>query len=130
MSITGPVVARGYRRQARTIRHSAAPTAIGYRTFLTDDLAVVDGGRWRIVGRIDDVIITGGIKIDPAVVEAVLLRVAGVAEVIVTGVPDPAGGSRWSPWWCRRRRPARAANAARPPPVPHWARRRRPNTWC
>jgi O-succinylbenzoic acid--CoA ligase len=91
LSITGPVVARGYRGRPG---HRSFSRAGGnrFRTFLTDDLGVFDGAGWRIVGRVDDVIITGGIKIDPAVVEAVLLRVAGVAEVIVTGIPDPAWG--------------------------------------
>ena len=90
VSITGPVVARGYRDMAR---HTSFPRTSGrYRTFLTDDLAAVERGRWQVVGRIDDVIITGGVKIDPAVVESVLLRVTGVAAVIVTGIPDPDWG--------------------------------------
>ena len=91
VSITGPVVARGYRDVAGHPSFVHGPGQ-RYRTFLTDDLAVVQHGRWRIVGRADDVITTGGIKIDPAVVEAVLLRVTGVHEVIVTGVPDPDWG--------------------------------------
>ena len=91
VSISGPVVARGYRDLPH---HPAFPQVPGgrYRTFVTDDLAVRAADRWRVVGRIDDVIITGGVKIDPAVVESVLTRVTGVGEVIVTGVPDPAWG--------------------------------------
>ncbi|MET0966490.1 MAG: o-succinylbenzoate--CoA ligase [Nakamurella sp.] len=91
ISITGPVVARGYRGRPD---HPSFSRGDGdrFRTFRTDDLAVLDGGNWRIVGRVDDVITTGGIKIDPAVVEAILLQVSDVAEVIVTGVPDPAWG--------------------------------------
>jgi O-succinylbenzoic acid--CoA ligase len=88
--ITGPVVARGYRQQPG---HPSFPRGTGRdRTFRTDDLAVIADGRWRVVGRIDDVIITGGVKIDPAVVESVLARVSGVAGVIVTGIPDPVWG--------------------------------------
>jgi len=91
ISITGPVVARGYRGRPE---HPSFSQAEGeqFRSFLTDDLAVLDGDSWRVVGRVDDVITTGGIKIDPAVVEAILQQVTGVAEVIVTGVPDPAWG--------------------------------------
>ncbi|MET0866182.1 MAG: o-succinylbenzoate--CoA ligase [Nakamurella sp.] len=90
VSITGPVVARGYRGQPA---HPSFPSPEGgLRTFHTADLAVHDGGRWRIVGRVDDVITTGGIKIDPAVVEAVLHQLAGVADVVITGIPDPAWG--------------------------------------
>lgn len=91
LSITGPVVARGYRSRPN---HPAFQQAPGgrFQTFQTDDLGVWDAQGWRIVGRVDDVITTGGIKIDPAVVETVLQRVTGVAEVIVTGVPDPGWG--------------------------------------
>jgi O-succinylbenzoic acid--CoA ligase len=91
VSITGPVVARGYRDMPH---HPSFVQAEGdrYRTFLTEDLAVQEAGRWRVVGRVDDVITTGGIKIDPGVVESVLIRVTGVREVIITGVPDPSWG--------------------------------------
>jgi o-succinylbenzoate---CoA ligase len=65
----------------------------GVRTFLTEDLALTAAGPIRIVGRADDVIVTGGIKIDPAVVESVLSRVTGVADVVVTGVPDREWGA-------------------------------------
>ena len=91
VSISGPVVARGYRDMPH---HPSFPLVPGerYRTFVTDDLAIRDQDRWRIVGRVDDVIITGGVKIDPAIVESVLTRVRGVFEVIITSVPDDAWG--------------------------------------
>jgi O-succinylbenzoic acid--CoA ligase len=91
VSINGPVVARGYRDLPRHPSFQQRPGE-RYRTFLTDDLAVLSHGTWRVVGRVDDVITSGGIKIDPAVVESVLVRVTGVREVIVTGVTDPAWG--------------------------------------
>ncbi|HEY4994128.1 MAG TPA: o-succinylbenzoate--CoA ligase [Nakamurella sp.] len=91
VSVTGPVVARGYRDLPRHPSFRRLPGE-RYRTFLTGDLATRRGGRWQVVGRVDDVITTGGIKIDPAVVESVLVRVTGVREVIVTGVPDPDWG--------------------------------------
>ena len=92
LSITGPMVARGYRDLPH---HPAFMRRPGdqFRTFVTDDIGVLERGRARIVGRADDVIVTGGIKIDPAVVESVLVRVSGVAEVVVTGVPDPEWGT-------------------------------------
>jgi O-succinylbenzoic acid--CoA ligase len=92
VSITGPMVARGYRDMPfhpAFVWHPGEP----YRTFITDDLAQMAGHRVRIVGRIDDVIVTGGVKIDPAVVESVLVRVAGVADVVITGVPDEQWGN-------------------------------------
>ena len=92
LSITGPVVARGYRDMPRHPSFVQAP-GDRYRTFITDDLAVSHAGTWKVVGRVDDVIVTGGIKIDPGIVETVLIRVEGVREVIVTGIPDADWGA-------------------------------------
>jgi O-succinylbenzoic acid--CoA ligase len=86
------MVARGYRdmpHHPAFVRHPGER----YRTFVTDDLAHIGGHRVSIVGRIDDVIVTGGVKIDPAVVESVLVRVAGVTDVVITGVPDAEWGN-------------------------------------
>ena len=45
-------------------------------------------------GRADDVILTGGEKVWPEAVEAILRRLPGVADVAVIGRPDPAWGQR------------------------------------
>jgi len=65
------------------------------RTLVTEDLAQFDfAGRIRLLGRRDAVIITGGKKVDPVEVEAVL-RAAGLfSDVAVLGVPDPEWGQR------------------------------------
>ena len=60
---------------------------------LTGDLAHVDGDRnLHFHGRADDVIKSGGYRIGPAEVEAVLLSAAEVAECAVVGLPDPERG--------------------------------------
>ncbi len=47
----------------------------------------------RVVGRIDDVVNTGGLKVAPALVEeAVLRHVTGVVDCVVVGTPDPEFG--------------------------------------
>lgn len=94
LSLTGPVVARGYRGLPG---HPAfAGTArSGVRTFRTDDSAAVGAdGLVAVTGRVDDLITTGGLKVAPAPVEDVLLGVPGVAEAVVVGVPDPEWGQR------------------------------------
>lgn len=59
----------------------------------TGDIGVVgDDGLVAIHGRADDVVVTGGEKVWPDGVEAVLRRLAGVAEVAVIGRPDPEWG--------------------------------------
>lgn len=61
----------------------------------TDDLAELDGeGRLRVLGRADAFIITGGKKVDPLAVEAVLRATGRWADVAVVGVPDSDWGQR------------------------------------
>lgn len=52
-----------------------------------DEIIRDDDGFVRVVGRIKDQIIRGGFNIDPAEVEAVLLRHPRIAEVAVVAVP-------------------------------------------
>jgi O-succinylbenzoic acid--CoA ligase len=63
--------------------------------FTTPDLGELDSdGAVRVLGRADDVIVTGGENVSPAQVEAVLGGHPGVDEVVVVGVPDPMWGER------------------------------------
>ncbi|MEJ5913867.1 AMP-binding protein [Pseudokineococcus sp. 1T1Z-3] len=57
-----------------------------------DDTSAPGGRRLRVLGRLDDVVVTGGEKVAPAAVEAVLAAVDGVGEVLVVGVPDERWG--------------------------------------
>jgi len=91
----GDVLARGYVGSA-----PFAVDAAGVRWVETadagvivDDPAAPGGRRLRVLGRLDDVVVTGGEKVAPAAVEAVLGDVAGVAEVLVVGVPDEDWGA-------------------------------------
>jgi len=89
----GPVVARGYR--GGDTAGAFGEDAGGGRRFRTDD-----AGRWRpdgtleVLGRLDDLIVSGGIKISPTVVEAALADVPGIVEACVVGVPDAEWGHR------------------------------------
>ncbi len=59
----------------------------------TGDLAVMDDdGYLQIVGRIKDMIIRGGINVDPGEIENFLLAHPDIADVAVVGVPDPEYG--------------------------------------
>lgn len=87
----GPVVARGYRLQPHSpkfLQHN------DMRWFETDDIGTLDGERLTVHGRADDVIVTGGKKVSPQAVEAVLAEVPGVRECLVVGVPDVEWGQR------------------------------------
>ncbi len=54
--------------------------------------ALTDDGQLSIIGRADDMIISGGEKVWPDVVERVLAELPHIAEVAVVGRPDPQWG--------------------------------------
>jgi acyl-coenzyme A synthetase/AMP-(fatty) acid ligase len=58
---------------------------LGQGLFAPDDLLSVCGAGFRIVGRTSDVINVAGKKVNPAEVEAELLRFAGVRAAVVFG---------------------------------------------
>jgi len=55
-------------------------------------------GYLHLLGRKHDLINTGGIKVIPREVEAILLECPGVAEVVVGGIDDPLRGQRVCAW--------------------------------
>lgn len=63
--------------------------------FVTQDGGWLDGrGHLHISGRRDAVIITGGEKVNPAEVEAVLRGTGELPDVVVLGLPDAEWGER------------------------------------
>ena len=63
--------------------------------YRTGDLGRFDEeGHLRILGRISHRIISGGVNVDPAEVEALLRTHPGVLEAAVVGIPDPKWGER------------------------------------
>ncbi|MGH8951118.1 MAG: acyl-CoA synthetase [Acidimicrobiia bacterium] len=63
--------------------------------FRTGDTAVVEAGRYRILGRSSvDILKSGGEKISALEVEDVLLRHKAISEAAVVGVDDPEWGQR------------------------------------
>lgn len=88
LSIGGPTVFAGYRLDPA----ATADALIGDR-LLTRDRGELDGnGRLHILGRLDDVVISGGMNVDLAVVERAVRSWAGV-EAAVVGVPHPEWGT-------------------------------------
>ena len=74
-------------------RPDADAKAIRDGWYFTGDLGRCGaGGNLWIVGRIDDMIISGGENVHPLEVEDVLERAPGVREVAVVGLPDDRWG--------------------------------------
>ena len=64
---------------------------LGNGVFVPDDLLEQHDSALKIVGRISDVINVAGKKVNPAEVEAHLLRFRGVRQAVVFGRPTGAG---------------------------------------
>jgi 2-furoate---CoA ligase len=76
-------------------RPDADAKAIHDGWYRTGDVGRIDedGDLW-VVGRVDDMVISGGENIHPVEVEDVLARAPGVGEVAVVGAPDERWGQR------------------------------------
>ncbi|MHB8694488.1 MAG: acyl-CoA synthetase [Solirubrobacteraceae bacterium] len=86
--LSGPMVMRGYWRD-----EAATNATVADGWLRTGDLATRDAdGFFTIVDRKKDVIITGGLNVYPAEVEAALSGCEGVGEVAVVGAPDRRWG--------------------------------------
>jgi fatty-acyl-CoA synthase len=84
------MLVEGYHADAEATRQSMLE---GF--FSVGDLARRDAaGRYHLEGRKRDMIISGGVNVYPAEVEAVLEGHPAVAEVAVVGVPDREWGER------------------------------------
>jgi malonyl-CoA/methylmalonyl-CoA synthetase len=89
LEIKGPNVFAGYWRDEQKTRSEF--TADGW--FKTGDLGRIDErGYIHIVGRVKDLVISGGYNVYPKEVECELDAVPGVAESAVFGVPHPDFG--------------------------------------
>ena len=64
---------------------------LGDGIFVPDDLLARDESGFNIIGRISDVINVAGKKVNPAEVEAHLLRFGGVRQAVVFGLPAGSG---------------------------------------
>lgn len=63
------------------------------RSFATQDRGRLDAqGQLYVLGRVDAVIITGGEKVEPLEIEAVLRSSGEFSDVVVLGLPDPTWG--------------------------------------
>jgi long-chain acyl-CoA synthetase len=84
---------RGFRYHNADEKTRAAHLKPGVFTY--GEIGYVDSdGYLYLTGRANDMIITGGVNVYPAEVEAVLLRHPDVRDVAVIGVPDDEYGER------------------------------------
>jgi O-succinylbenzoic acid--CoA ligase len=86
--VSGPTVSPGY------LDADATAAAFGDAGLRTGDVGYREDGLFWVVGRTDDLIVTGGENVAPAEVADALRDHPDVADAAVVGVPDDEWGER------------------------------------
>ncbi|MFN2461204.1 MAG: class I adenylate-forming enzyme family protein [Candidatus Velthaea sp.] len=92
--VSGPNVTPGYWRNPEATAAAFVIDAEGARWYRTGDLSIFDRQNevYRIVGRLKELIISGGFNVYPLEVECEIDRFPCVRASAVVGMPDPARG--------------------------------------
>jgi o-succinylbenzoate---CoA ligase len=91
LRIAGSVLAEGYLGE-EDLTHARFPVEGGAREYRTGDAGEVVDGVVHVAGRLDDVIVSGGIKVSLGAVEAHVRRIPGQADAVVVAVPHAEWG--------------------------------------
>jgi O-succinylbenzoic acid--CoA ligase len=90
VELSGPTLALGYR-----LDPEATESAFADGWFRTRDAgSLSEDGRLVVHGRLDDVVISGGVNVIPTAVEAVLREHPDVTDAVVFGRPDEEWGQQ------------------------------------
>ena len=91
VALSGPMLAGGYVGEDE-LTHQAFVERDGQRWFISQDLGTISDGRLTVSGRADDVISSGGVKLNLSEVENFLQDAGLVPDAVVVGVPDVKWG--------------------------------------
>ena len=87
--VKGPTLFSGYR-----LRPELTAEVLRDGWFWTQDRGRLVDGRLQVIGRLDDVVISGGVNVTLPAVQTRLLQHPDVVDAVVLGVPDAEWGSR------------------------------------
>lgn len=90
IQIAGPTIMRGYRLDEKSTRR----VLVGGRFITSDRGEIDDKGRLRVLGRVDDVIVSAGNKVVPRQVADVLTEHPAIEDASIEAVADPELGQR------------------------------------
>ena len=90
--ISGPTLADGYLGDPPLTERVFVRDADGTRWYRTGDAGSVEDGILRITGRIDNVIVSGGVNVSLDRVERVVRELPGLAGAVAVGAPDERWG--------------------------------------
>ncbi|MGC5172691.1 AMP-binding protein [Micromonospora sp. DT81.3] len=92
LQIAGPTLADGYLGDEGLTDAAFPRDPDRTRWYRTGDAGIVEDGVVRVRGRIDNVIVSGGINVSLDRVERIVRAVPGLEAAVVIGVPDPKWG--------------------------------------
>ncbi|TMH45201.1 MAG: acyl--CoA ligase [Betaproteobacteria bacterium] len=90
LQVRGPLTFSGYCKNDEATRAAFSPDG----WFRTGDLAEERGGNYAITGRSKDIINRGGVKFNPADVEALLDAHPQIQQAAIVPMPDPVLGEK------------------------------------
>ena len=90
VELGGSVLAEGYLDAELT--GEAFHSEAGKRWYRTNDSGRLDDGRLQITGRLDDVIVSGGVKVSLAAIERVVRGLDGLSGAVVVAVSSEKWG--------------------------------------
>lgn len=87
--LAGPTLAAGYYGRPDLTAEAFTLDETGRRWFLSDDLGSLTDGVLSVTARVDDIIVTGGLKVDPEPLErAARTALPGVTDALAVGLAD------------------------------------------
>jgi O-succinylbenzoic acid--CoA ligase len=92
VQVSGPTLADGYLGDADLTNAAFLRERDGTRWYRTGDVGLLEDGVLRVRGRIDNVIVSGGVNVSLDRVERIVRGIPGLATADVVGVPDERWG--------------------------------------
>jgi O-succinylbenzoic acid--CoA ligase len=92
VQLSGPTLADGYLGEPEMTDAVFPVDPDGRRWYRTGDAGLIEDGVLRVRGRIDNVIVSGGINVSLDRVERIVRSVPGLSGAVVIGVPDDKWG--------------------------------------
>ena len=92
VQVAGPTLADGYLADSAATEAAFLRDESGTRWYRTGDAGIIEDGILRVRGRIDNVIVSGGINVSLDRVERIVRTIPGLESAVVVGVSDDRWG--------------------------------------
>jgi O-succinylbenzoic acid--CoA ligase len=92
VQVAGPTLADGYLADSAATEAAFVRDEGGMRWYRTGDAGIIEDGILRVRGRIDNVIVSGGINVSLDRVERIVRTIPGLESAVVVGVSHERWG--------------------------------------